>query len=212
MEKTYNKLVSRVGDAVNFASYGSSGYLHTGDIQSGLAVLADKMQTQRFYRTWDTYRCCEFLRDCTKYLACDGRYTREGWRSTDDRFTGAYKGNYTFRRNWVALLSQIVRYVEMINEDEAADKKLYLDRDKLASMGLGEHEWYGRYGGRAYAWSTVKEDIATAQEAIDQEPVRSWPRVRSFFGVGAQLDALKELVDADEMPGDVHINDYMSGA
>jgi len=36
--------------------------------------------------------------------------------------------------------------------------------------------------------------------------------VRSFFGVGAQLDALKELVDADEMPGDVHINDYMSGA
>ena len=154
----------------------------------GLAELADKMQTQRFYRTWDTYRCCEFLRDCTKYLACDGRYKREGWLSKDDRFTGIYKSNYKFRRSWVALLSQIVGYVEMLSEDEDKEK-LYENGAKLAAMSWGEAEW------KDYVWSTVKGHITTAQAAIDQEPEESrLSRVMSALrGQKANLDALKDL-------------------
>ena len=54
MEKTYNKLVSRVGDAVNFAHWNSAGYLHVGDILGGLGELSARMWLG-FSRTSDTH-------------------------------------------------------------------------------------------------------------------------------------------------------------
>ena len=136
------------------------------------------------------------------YLACDDKYKRQGRLSKDDRFTGIYQGNYKFRRNWVAFLSQIVGYVEMLWEDKKADDKLYLDTGKLASMTWAESFWDGRQGYPAFEWSVIKRDIATAQAAIDQEPEpepeRSWLGWGGGKRVQAKLHALKELVDADE--------------
>ena len=105
------------------------------------------------------------------------------------------------------------QYTARLQEEASrpdAERAQKLRRTASAATRRAEAE-ASRHGALAYAWSTVKEHITTAQEAIDQEPVRSWPRVRSLFGVRARLDVLKELVDADEIPGGTHINDYMSG-
>ena len=206
VNKTYEGLASRLGDGVsNFVTaWNSPGYLHVGQILGGLIELSEYMATKTFKRTEDTYQCCQLLRDCTVYLACDDKYKRKGRLSKDDRFTGIYRGGYTFRRTWVAFLSQIAGYVEMLWEDEEADNRLYLNRDKLASMhhGVGDSFWLGRQGYPAFEWSVIKRDIATAQAAIDQEPEpeRSWLGWGGSKRVQAKLHALKELVDADESP------------
>ncbi len=178
MRKTYKGLVSRKTDAVNFVRpYDSPTYVHDGRILLGLNELFEHMAKKSFKKTQDTYRCCEFLRDCTKYLAYDGQYKREGHLSKDDRFAGIYKGKYEFRRSWVALLRQIVEYVEMLYEDEGDEnKKLYLNRQTLASMYWGESFWDG------YAWSTIKQHITTAEEAIKKEPEpkrTGWERLKN---------------------------------
>ena len=78
--------------------------------------------------------------------------------------------------SWVALLSQIVQYVEMLYEDEVDDnKKLYLNRETLTSMGWSESKWAD------YAWSTIKQHITTAEEAIKNEPEpkkTGWERLK----------------------------------
>jgi hypothetical protein len=187
MRKTYERFVSRFGeDTANyFTPMNSPKYVHDGVILGGLNGLSEYMarrsssKTQEtFSKRQDTFRCCEFLRNCTKYLACDGRYKRAGRLSKDDRFAGIYKGKYEFRRSWVALLRQIVQYVEMLYEDEVDDnKKLYLNRQTLASM----HSW-GESFWADYAWSTIKQHITTAEEAIKKEPEpkkTAWERLKN---------------------------------
>jgi len=168
--KTYKGLVSRFGDTNLITHPDSRSYLHVGQILGGLIELVNYMATRPFKRTEDTYHCCELLRDCTCYLACDGKYKRPGRLSKDDRFAGIYKANPKFRRVWVAFLRQLVGYVEMLYEDEGEAKKLYLDRKKLADMHSGESFWLGRHGYPAYEWAKIKQDITTAEEAIEQEP------------------------------------------
>jgi len=168
MCKTYDRLVSRFVEATAnfFTPMNSPKYVHDGVILLGVNGLSEYMATRSFSKTQDTYRCCEFLRNCTKYLACDGRYKRAGRLSKDDRFAGIYKGKYEFRRSWVALLKQIVEYVEMLYEDEEDEnKKLYLNRETLASV----HYW-GKSFWEGYVWSTIKQHITTAEEAIKNEP------------------------------------------
>jgi hypothetical protein len=70
-----------------------------------------------------------------------------------------------------------VQYVEMLYADEVDDnKKLYLNRETLARMYLFEGLWVG------YAWSTIKNDITTAEEAIQNEPEpkkTGWERLKN---------------------------------
>ncbi len=151
-------------------------YVHDGAILGGLNGLSVYMATRSFSKRQDTFRCCEFLRDCTKYLAYDGQY-KTYYLTKDDRFAGIYKGKYEFRRSWVALLRQIVEYVEMLYKDEVDDnKKLYLNRQTLTSM----HSW-GESFWADYAWSTIKQHITTAEEAIKKEPEpkkMGWERLK----------------------------------
>jgi hypothetical protein len=179
MRKTYEGFVSRFVEATAnfFRRYDSPNYVHPGKILGGLNELSEYMATRSFKKTQDTYKCCEFLRDCTKFLACDGKYQRPCHLSKDDRFAGIYKGKCEFRRSWVALLRQIVQYVEMLCEDEEDEnKKLYLNRQTLASMYWGENFWEG------YVWSTIKQHITTAEEAIKKEPEpkkTGWERLKN---------------------------------
>jgi hypothetical protein len=143
------------------------------NILDALMTLSNHMTTRPFKRTEDTVNCCEFLLYCTKYLACDDKYKsprRKNW-SKDDRFKGIYQGNSEFRRNWVALLSQIVRYVEMLYEGEEKGKKLYLNRLQLEKIHGSNYLWdgFGEFWPQ-YVWSTITQQITTAQAAIDAEP------------------------------------------
>jgi hypothetical protein len=165
VHKTYERLAKRLGDEIS--------NIPIGGILGGQIQLSHYIATQTYKRTEDTYLFCQLLRNCTCYLACDDKYKREGHPSKNDRFKRIYKNNYHFRRKWVAFLSQIVAYVEMLYEhEEDAGKKLYLTTDKLASMhyGLGDTFWLGRGGYPYFAWANIKQDITTAQEAIDKEP------------------------------------------
>jgi hypothetical protein len=168
--KTYKSLVSRFGDTNRGKRRSSPDYLHVGQILGGLIELTDYMATQPFKRSKDTYHRCELLRDCTCFLVCDEKYKRPGHLSKDDRFAETYKANPKFRRVWVAFLRQLVRYVEMLYEDEGDAKKLYLDRQKLADMHWGDSFWSGRHGYPAYERAKINQDITTAEEAIKQEP------------------------------------------
>jgi hypothetical protein len=187
--KTYQMLVSRFTDT-NFGKKPSSpNYLHDGQILGGLIKLTDYMTTQSFKRSEDTYHCCELLRDCTCYLACDGKYKRPGRLSKDDRFAGIYKANSEFRREWVAFLRQLVGYVEMLYEGEDAAKNLYLNRYKLADMhnGVDGSFWLSRHGYPAYDWERIKQDITTAEEGIRQEPEPTKSRWQSVQDWMARL-------------------------
>ncbi len=64
---------------------------------------------------------------CTKLLACD-RKNDPNWPSKDDRFKGIYKSNYQFRRDWVAFLSHVVAYVELMYSRETDEVDLGLRR------------------------------------------------------------------------------------
>jgi hypothetical protein len=183
--KTYKRLVSRFGDTNLITPYGSKNYLHVGQILGGLIQLTDYMATRPFKRSEDTYHCCELLRDCTCFLACDDKYKRPNYLSKDDRFAGMYKANPKFRRVWVAFLRQLVQYVEMLYADEAAAKKLYLDPQKLADMHWSDIFWLGYGGYPAYSWAKINQDITTAEEAIKQEPEPKpthWERLHDLDG------------------------------
>ncbi len=98
-------------------------------------------------------------------------------------------------------------YVEMLYEDEDEDKKLYLNRQKLASMHWGDSFWTGRQGYPAYEWANIKQDIiTTAEDAIKQEPEpkkTGWETLKKLVGhtgeeqhgedVPALLTQLQEL-------------------
>lgn len=175
---TYNRLDvnwSDVGYKLRWhVPYNSPDYIHDGDILHGLDGLFQYIQREKkFEKAEDTYECCMTLHYCTKYLACDNEYKREGYRSRADNFSDIYEKNYKFRRNWVAFLRQIVTYVEMIYEDE--DEKLYQSVDKLKVMHSYESFWEGRQWyvtdrPGVYDWSTVIGHITTAQAEIDREP------------------------------------------
>jgi hypothetical protein len=184
MCKTYEGLVSRFGDAMRRAMHPhSSRYIHDGYILDALQELSTYMAGRPFKKTEDTVQCCLFLLNCTKYLACDGKYKRAGHLSKDERFTAVYQGKYEFRRNWVALLRQIVGYVEMLYEGEEDDKKLYLNRLQLEKLQGSNYMWdgYGKFWPR-YVWSTITQQIETAEEAIKKEPEpkkTGWQRLKN---------------------------------
>ena len=70
------------------------------------------------------------------------------------------------------------QYTARLQEEASrpdAERAQKLRRTASAATRRAEAE-ASRHGALAYAWSTVKEHITTAQEAIDQEPERSWPR------------------------------------
>jgi hypothetical protein len=75
--KTYKRLVSRFGDTNLITHPDSTKYLHDGRILRGLIELTRHMSQlnskRPFNRSEDTYHCCQLLRDCTCYLACDGK-------------------------------------------------------------------------------------------------------------------------------------------
>jgi hypothetical protein len=90
-----------------------------GEILDGLNVLYHYLNDNKFEKGEDTYQCCAALHRWTKYLACDDRYKKEK-ASKDDRFKRIYRNNYNFRRKWVAFLSGIVAYVELMHTDTDA--------------------------------------------------------------------------------------------
>ncbi len=160
--KTYKRLVSRFTDT-NFGKTRSSpDYLHVGQILGGLIELTDYMATRPFKRSEDTYHCCQLLRDCTCFLACDEKYKRPGHLSKDDRFAETYKANPKFRRVWVAFLRQLVRYVEMLYEDEYAPPAMMLEQfiENLCFVPSGLlHRCFNVFGGD-WCCRLIAQDIA----------------------------------------------------
>lgn len=147
----------------------------------------------------DTYLWCLALHDCTKYLACDDRYKDKSFPTKDDRFKGVYQNNYYFRRRWVAFLRQIVEYVELINKGESS--KPYASAEALTqSYAAASRDGVDVHTQRAvqhrnlkdYDWERMKQDLDSAQKAIDDEPasVRVWANLK-----GQHAQRVEELLD-----------------
>jgi hypothetical protein len=115
------------------------------------------LNDKKFEKGEDTYKCCGALYRWTKYLACDDRY-KKAKASKDDRFKRIYRNNYNFRRKWVALLSGIVKYVEVMHSGEDAT------RAELERLTKGYPWWNG------FDWATVKGHIDAAKAELDKEP------------------------------------------
>jgi len=150
-----------------------------GDILLGLGMLSAHWERNwlTFERKEETYYCCLTLQLCTKYLACN--HVANPSRPTEDnRFKGVYESNRQFRREWVAFLSHVVAYVELMylsTEDE--DFKLYLNQGRLGKMSdKYRAKWWD-----GYDWSAINGHIRAAQDKIDAEPPEPpslWQRFR----------------------------------
>jgi hypothetical protein len=148
--------------------------IENGEILDGLYILDYYFKDNKFEKGEDTYQCCAALHRWTKYLACDDRYKKEK-ASKDDRFKGIYRNNYKFRRRWVAFLSGIVAYVELMYENEGERKvdAIHLELKKLT-------------GGRVllldgFHWTTVKGHIDAAKALLEKEPTSApWTNYLPF--------------------------------
>jgi hypothetical protein len=160
-----------------------------GDILLGLEMLSAhwKRHFMTFERKEETYWCCLTLQKCTEYLA--GNHVANPSRPTkDDLFKGVYESNRQFRRDWVAFLSHVAAYVELMyqsTEDEAF--KLYLNKARLISEMSNKYtaKWWD-----GYDWSAIKGHIRAAQDKIDTEPPEPptlWQRFRG--SIKAQSDS-----------------------
>ncbi len=171
--KTYQDLVETVKE--NLMEAGrvvSNAKIKDGEILDGLNILYHYVREKGFERAEDTYQCCAALHRWTKYLACDDKYkTTAG--SKDDRFRRIYKNNYNFRRKWVAFLSGIVAYVELMYEDplylasntsNEGERRVEAIRDALTRPTRGSAWWDG------FDWATVRGHIDAAKTKIGQEP------------------------------------------
>jgi hypothetical protein len=160
-----------------------------GDVVIGIRQLSDHFRRfGTFERKKDTYHCCLTLHLCTKLLACD-RKPDPNWPSKDDRFDGIYKSNYQFRRDWVALLSHIVAYVEQMYLGETdTDFRWYLHGGRLARMKEDRRVFWWQ----GYAWAAIKGHIQTAQDKINKEPPpTAWQKMKMkkwVPGLGAGLE------------------------
>jgi len=144
-----------------------------GEILDGLNILYHYLNDNKFERGEDTYQCCAALYRWTKYLACDDRYKKEK-ASKDDRFKRIYRNNYNFRRKWVAFLSGIVAYVELMYENEG-ERKVDAIRAELERLTKG-YPWWG-----GFDWATVKGHIDAAKAELDKEPKRApWTNYLPF--------------------------------
>jgi hypothetical protein len=139
-----------------------------GEILDGLNILYHYLNDKKFEKGEDTYQCCAALHRLTKYLASDYRYKKEE-ASKDDRFKRIYRNNYNFRRQWVAFLSGIVAYVELMYADADAM------RVELARLTRGHAWWDG------FQWARVKGHIDTAKAELDKESQSaSWTNLLPF--------------------------------
>ncbi len=93
--------------------------IRDGEILNGLRDLDYYSQHYTAETERDTFECCVALHRTTKYLACDDSLTEQE-PSKDDRFNRIHRNNYHFRRKYVAFLSEIVVYVEMVNAETTA--------------------------------------------------------------------------------------------
>ncbi len=144
-----------------------------GEILDGLNILYHHLNDKKFEKGEDTYQCCAALHRLTKYLASDYRYKKEE-ASKDDRFKRIYRNNYNFRRNWVAFLSGIVEYVELMYADEGERKVAVIDQELVKLTG--GHAWWDDFH-----WARVKGHIDTAKAELDKEPQRApWTNLLPF--------------------------------
>jgi hypothetical protein len=161
VDKTYlqyqhlvNTIKEDLKEAVRFVTRRT---IKDGEILDGLNILYHYLNDNKFEKGEDTYQCCAALHRWTKYLACDDRYKKEK-ASKDDRFKRIYRNNYKFRRSWVAFLSGIVKYVEVMHSDADAI------RAELERLTKGYPWWNG------FDWATVKGHIDAAKAELDKEP------------------------------------------
>ena len=138
-----------------------------GEILDGLNILYHHTRDKQFAPAEDTYQCCAALWRWTKYLACDDRY-KKAVASKDDRFKRIYRNNYNFRRNWVAFLSEIVDYVELMYTAKGKRQTLAIEVE-LQRMTENRSGWW-----KGFDWSTVKEDIETANAKLAKEKALTW--------------------------------------
>jgi hypothetical protein len=71
--------------------------------------------------------------------------------------------NYKFRRKWVAFLSEIVEYVELMYENEVT-RKMDAINEEISKVTFNNAWW------QSFDWSTVKGHIETAKEKLENEP------------------------------------------
>jgi len=159
-----------------------------GDVVIGIRQLSNHWRTNfwTFERKNDTYHCCLTLHLCTKLLACDRK--KDPFRpSKDDRFKGIYESNNHFRRDWVAFLSHVVAYVELMYASETDESfKLYLNKNRLGAMHNDRRRWWWQ----GYDWPAIKGHIKAAQDKINKEPPpTAWQTMKKWVpGLGAELE------------------------
>jgi hypothetical protein len=143
------------------------------EILDGLNILYHYLNDKKFEKGEDTYQCCATLHRLTKYLASDYRYKKEE-PSKDDRFKRIYRNNYNFRRKWVAFLSWIGEYVELMYADEG-ERKVAVIHQELVKLTVGHAWWDG------FQWARVKGHIDTVKTELDKEPQSApWTNLLPF--------------------------------
>ena len=134
-----------------------------GDILDGLNILFHHLRDKHLEREEDTFQCCRSLNFFTKWLV--GGYPHPSYLyvpSLDDRFERIYKNNYKFRRIWVAFLSEIVEYIQLIHVHDPTPRKFF---EETKNLGFDREGFYIH----GFDWSKIIGHINTAQQKLDKE-------------------------------------------
>jgi hypothetical protein len=76
--------------------------------------------------------------------------------------------NYKFRRLWVAFLSEVVEYIQLMHVHDPTPRKFFEETKKLGF----DREGFYIHG---FDWSKIKGHINTAQQKLDKEPAATFP-------------------------------------
>jgi hypothetical protein len=137
--------------------------IKNGEILDGLNILFHFLRDKQLAREEDTFQCCRTLHVLTKWLGGENPYPSYlHVPSLDDRFERIYKNNYKFRRLWVALLSEIVEYVQLMHVHDPTPRKFFEETKKLGF----DREGFYIHG---FDWSKIIGHINMAREKLDKE-------------------------------------------
>jgi hypothetical protein len=176
-----------------------------GDILDGLNLLDHHLRDKQLAQEADTFQCCRALNLFTKWLA--GPYPFPAYLyvpSLDDRFKRIYNNNYKFRRLWVAFLTQIVEYIQLMHVHDPAPRNFFEETEKL---GFDRDGFYIH----GFDWSKIQGHIKTAQQKLMAEPKQTsleryafWDTHRDAFlrvGVGRGVQVSELLAQLKELGG-----------
>jgi hypothetical protein len=82
--------------------------------------------------------------------------------SLDDRFKRIYKNNYKFRRKWVAFLSEMVQYIQLMHVHVPTPRKFF---EETSHLGFDKEGSYLH----KFDWLKINRNINTAKERIQAE-------------------------------------------